>query len=492
MNRKSLVHIIIFIAVLFVINNFLLNAQINRNNNEQISISGQTATICKISVDTIVSHKISDYLMGFNVIYPHEKDVIWEDGEIASFLKNINTSLIRYPGGTVTSYYHWESLSGNGWADSWDPDNKLVAMPGSEFMNVDEFIRLIRKTGANPLVGINMSSGWRWNDIEKGIDEALALMAYCRKHNFEVKFWYLDNEPYQHDSNGGAKSPLEYADLINRFVPRMKEFNPDIKIIVNWNAGFKGKRKEYDVLLKEAGKNIDIIDVHWYWAWQKPDQAGEWLAKTPMGRWTSETYIEEIALFRQMVAEHGYPDIKIASLEWNAGPDNDQRLNDSQSAAIQGEMLMQYVIGGLDMATFWPIHWPSGKQWSARGFVDTNNFTKKPNHPIFKFFGQVQGNDLLKLSPDNPMPNTLFFAARDKSKKIINMAFLNKNNVDLSADINLNICGILHPVKVETYKLTNNIESNVLQEGIVEIRDKNNVSFLSPAVSLTMLTIEIR
>jgi alpha-L-arabinofuranosidase len=492
MNLKIIVGKTFFITIILVLTNLLLNAQISSKNKTHSIKPGQTATICEVSVDTLVSHQISKHLVGFNVIYPHEKDIIWDDGKIVSYLKDINTSIIRYPGGTVTSFYHWESLSGHGWADSWDPDNELVDKPGAEFMDLDEYIGLIRKTGASPLVGINMSSGWRWNNVEKGISEALALMEYCRNNNFNVKYWYLDNEPYQHDSNGGAKSPLEYANLINQFAPRMKEFNPDIKIIANWNAGFKGKRKEYEVLLKEAGKNIDIIDVHWYWAWQKPDQVGEWLSKTPMERWTSETYIEEIALFRQMITELGYPDLEIASLEWNAGPDNDQRLNAFQSAAIQGEMLMQYVIGGLDMATFWPIHWPDSKQWSTRGFIENKTFSKKPNYPIFKFFGQVQGNDLLKSSAINPLPNTLFFASLDRKENVINIAFLNKNPFEVSTEINLNNFGNLHPVKVETYKPMHDNESNVLQEGIIKLRENNKLSFLCPGLSLTMLSIETK
>src|SRR5690606_26011983 len=90
---------------------------------------------------------------------------------------------------------------------------------------------------------------------------------YCKSRNFEVRYWYLDNEPYQHDSNGGSKTPEQYADLINAYVPVMKSVDPDIKIIANWNAGYRNKRGEHERLIKRAGENIDILDVHWYWSW---------------------------------------------------------------------------------------------------------------------------------------------------------------------------------------------------------------------------------
>ena len=154
---------------------------------------------------------VSDKLMGFNLIYPHEKNSIWRDGKIAGYLKDVDVGFLRYPGGTVCSYYHWNALTGEGWKDDWDPDNPVTPKTPSGFMDFDEYIELIRTTGATPLVGINMSSGWRWNRQQDGLDEAIALMQYCKDKSFKVKYWYLDNEPYQHDSNGGSKTPEQYA-----------------------------------------------------------------------------------------------------------------------------------------------------------------------------------------------------------------------------------------------------------------------------------------
>lgn len=444
---------------------------------------------CSFEVDSTFQHKISEYLVGFNVIYPHEKDIFWENGKITGFLTDIGTSLIRYPGGTVTSFYHWDSLSGNGWADSWDPANSLTQNPGSEYMDIDEFMKLIRRTGATPMLGINMSSGWKWDRIDDGINEALALMKYCHEKKFDVKFWYLDNEPYQHDSNGGAKTPKEYAELINKFAPRMKNFKPDIKIIANWNAGFSIKRNEYEILLREAGKNIDIIDAHWYWAWQQPDQAAQWLAKTPMERWTKDTYMEEIAMFRKLTKELGFQHIKLASLEWNAGPDADNKLNPSQSAMIQAEMLMQYVIGGLDMAAFWPIHWPDTKQWKVRGLINTENFSVNPNFPILQFFGELQGSWLLNTNQQTQIPNTLFFACIDDGN-LIKLAFLNKNLNKVKAEINLSHFRELKVLNAETIIISNNGSENKIHKLKKLNISAHKIKFTSDPLAFTMLTLK--
>jgi alpha-L-arabinofuranosidase len=242
--------------------------------------------------------------MGFNVIYPHEKNAIWQDGKIAGYLKDVNVAFIRYPGGTVSSYYHWNQLTGEGWKDSWDTANPVVTKSLSEFMGIDEYMALVKATGATPLVGINMSSGWRWNRNEDGINEAIALMQYCKDRNFKVEYWFLDNEPYQDDSNGGAKTPEQYGSLINTYVPVMKAFDPTIKIVVNWNSGFKSKRNEFEKLINLAGANIDVLDAHWYWSWS--DTSWEkWLNKTPMTQWTGETYEGDIQYGKQMVKDLG-------------------------------------------------------------------------------------------------------------------------------------------------------------------------------------------
>lgn len=444
---------------------------------------------CSFTVQNIVMHRVSDLLLGFNVVYPHEKDQIWEDGKIAGFLKDVQARLIRYPGGTVASFYHWNTLSGNGWVDSFDPENKLVNQSATEFMDVDEYMALIRKTGATPLIGINMSSAWRWNRTEEGIAEALALMKYCRNKNFDVKYWYLDNEPYQQDSNGGSKTPEEYAALINEFVSAMKEYDPQIQIIANWNAGFTNKRAEYEKLIKQAGKNIDIIDVHWYWGWKQPDQMDKWLSESPMKLWTKNSYINEIADFHQMVIDFGFPGIKLASFEWNVGPGNgtEDNLTEHQSALIQSEMLMQFIIGGLDMAVFWPLHWLD-KNFQYRGLINTDNNSTQPNFRIFKFMGGIQGNNLLKTEASQKITQTMYLAGMNENNDTLKICFLNKNPFKVQVNVNSDLFNKMTLQEMNVYVLKNSGKDSELQL-LKPLSEKNTgLQFLSPEVSLTMIT----
>jgi len=96
----------------------------------------------------------------------------WQNrsGKVPAMLKTIGTGQLRYPGGTVATFYYWEQPTGQGWADSWNPE--FVAAKNlsvTSFMNIDEYLATVQKQHIEPLVGINMGSGMKYNRIEDGI-----------------------------------------------------------------------------------------------------------------------------------------------------------------------------------------------------------------------------------------------------------------------------------------------------------------------------------
>ncbi|HMR20425.1 MAG TPA: hypothetical protein PKA53_14065, partial [Sphingobacterium sp.] len=96
-----------------------------------------SSTNLTISVDANkVSGTLNPMLMGFNTIYCHEKDELWKGGTgpLPTALKSLDTRILRYPGGTVTTFYHWEAPTGQGWADSWsDNFNATKNLPSTEW-----------------------------------------------------------------------------------------------------------------------------------------------------------------------------------------------------------------------------------------------------------------------------------------------------------------------------------------------------------------------
>ena len=431
---------------------------------------------------------VSDMLMGFNLIYPHEKKSIWQDGKIAGYLKDVNVKFLRYPGGTVVSFYHWDALTGDGWADRWNPEKPVNQKPSFEYMDIDEYMSLVKATGATPLVGINMSSGWRWDRHQEGLDEAIALMEYCKSKKFDVEYWYLDNEPYQHDSNGGEKTAEQYADLINAYVTVMKAFNPNIKIVVNWDAGYRHKRAGHEELIKRAGKNIDIIDIHWYWGWSDASW-DKFLEATPMVHWTGSTYMEDIKYYKQMLKDLGFPNIEMASFEWNVGGTKPgDTLPASRAALAQAEMMMQFIYGGLDYAVFWPIHWPDQGS-KRRSFVDTSTNSANPNYHLFKYLSRMQGGTTVEILFTKTIDNVFTIAVQDKDDKTLRICIMNKNPKHLATDIKLNQFKEMKFDNGKRYSVSPDGNSYKLDEiQLLKSEEPQVFKFAANSTSFTMLT----
>ena len=434
----------------------------------------------EIKVGRPSGQKISERLMGFNIVYCNSPDAVWATGKLQKEIKAVNPGFLRWPGGTVCTYFHWQNPTGVGWEDSWKPGYATPNAPASDFVDIDEYMAIIKATGAEPLVGINVNSGFIYNRVEDGIREALALMKYCKEKGFKVTYWYMGNEPYQPDCNGGANTPEEYAEKINAFAGPMREFDPSIKLVANWRACFDREKENYRKLFELAGKNIDVIDIHNYWAWGNTSW-DFWKAKTQIGVYTGQSYAAEVATFRKMVAEFGYPDTELATLEWNVGPSTRtpaSRLNPAQATLVQTEMLMQFMAGGMDFATFWPLFWKE-KSSNFRSYYDLKTQEMQPVSSIFKVMGSLGGGELLQCTGKSD--KLFYMVVRDKAGAT-RICALNKNDVPLDLSFS----------ELPAGKLSANVQfalsGDALKEGKATVT--GNLSVKLEPNSVTLLTIK--
>lgn len=379
-----------------------------------------------ISLDQLAGKIVSDKLLGFNIVGPTTPDSVWASGKLAKGIAATHPAFLRFPGGTVNTYTHWDNYNGVGWEDNWDQnyDKKRDKDP-SQFTDLDEYFGILKKTGAYPLVGVNCVSGFVHNRIDDGIDEALRLMTYCKERGVKVEYWYLGNEMWSKGCNGGARTPAQYAEMINTFVPRMKAVDPDIKIVVDWRNPYKKFNEEYRELISLAGENIDVLDIHYYNIWGNAS-IESWLAATPNGVFTGQSYSEEIRAMKQMLAECGHPEIELAALEWNVGPGKNNTsgvpLKPGTCAMIQAEMMIQFMREGMYMACFWPLFWPEG-HFTRRGFYNCETDTLYPSSEVLKYLGAFQGRELFE-TPLEIDENILCIAV--KYRNGYKMALINK------------------------------------------------------------------
>jgi hypothetical protein len=329
-------------------------------------------------------------------------------------------------------------------------------------MSVDDFLDVIKATGAIPVWGVNMSSGERWDRRQDGINEALEMLEYVEEKGADISYWYLDNEPYvKAPPNNHHYTLDEYADAVIAYGTALKKAHPQMKIIVNWHNYIQHQNEELRKLVRKAGKYIDYIDVHYYWKQRSKDFEADWL-KVPLVKtsgwknYTGGSHFDDILMFRDIMREEGHTHIKLASMEWNLGGPNHGALKQGtmkypspvDAGLIQGEMLMQFMNAGMEMSAFWratmPTQYKSPAMKWAKGAYETemafrvlfdtdNDFAPRPGYYVFKELFSLKNLAVTESSSSDEMVYTLH--AVDTAKNETHLVVLSKKEEAVKLEI---------------------------------------------------------
>ncbi len=490
------IHIYLFLQLMLFCT-FLVTDSIGKA--EEISAVNNV----RITVDANnIKGDISKMLTGVNMSYYYDNDKIWADGKIAGYLREVKAGILRYPGGVETSRFHWESPEVDWYMDAWDPiaSKRTDHCGGTAYMDTDDYIKQCKAVGAEPLIGVNIQSGIRFGRIADSIKEAARWVKYCKDKNYKVKYWYLDNEPYW-GSNVGKMTVEEYTGYIKQFAPAMKAVDPNLKIIVDWHSLLSEPNywAKFEYMIEQAHKYIDIIDVHYYWAWgyctwdmwlkDNPMKVRQWCRECPNQRYIGPSFAEEISGFHEKIKAMG-GDIKLASLEWNIAPNRDTEFSRFQHALMQAEMLGQFIEGGLHMACMWPLTWTRGDLFGDfRTILDQENHEPTPSFYVFKLYSNVLGQQLVASQANQVYIRHV--SAISKDGKTLWVYLLNKNGAMEAFDTVVDISGFTAS-KAEAISFTaQDVSSNVaeLKDIAVSVNPGTGEweSVLRP-YSLTMLT----
>ena len=496
MSKKFYFIFIILIATFFI------SACVDNNNNSipdtDIPDTNTTDTTYDILINTQNQEgNVSPFLMGFGTIYSFEKDSWWSKGtgKLPKMLKRFNTGILRYPGGAVVNRYHWNNLNGQGWNDNWNPNydvsNDLAA---TEFMNIDEYMENVTAMGTEPMLGINMGSGLKYNRVQDGINEAVALIQYCKDKGYDVKYWYLDNEAYHKGANYRMTAD-EYADQINLYVPALRAVNPNIEIIINWESKIRSKNASLKTIVNKAGENIDIIEVHWYWSWQNAT-FDHWYSSFPMNTknewYDGLSFKEEIEAFQPLMNSLGHGHIKLASNEWNIAPGPDEARTPSkfETALMISEQFSQYIDGGLFMACFCGVHWPHAEGNSVNRLIldPSKNYDENAAATIFELFADAMGGT--KVSCESTLKGVYDIAVLDDEKDQLIIYVINKkqSGETLSTGIDLKN----YPIgSVTASSFTSGTHQNgELSNLMTNIENENRLIIDLPKNSFTKIVIK--
>lgn len=193
--------------------------------------------------------------------------------DVMKAVKELNPTIIRYPGGNFVSNYNW--LDGVG------PKSERIArlelawytLETNKF-GTNEFVEYCKAIGSEPYFAVNMGTGT--------IEEARRWVEYCnvkdgpyyaelrKKHGYlephNIKYWSLGNEmdgPWQM----GHMNAEDYSKKAREAAKLMVRTSPRIKLIA---AGSSNYRENADpdhwnqTILHELRDVIDYIALHVY------------------------------------------------------------------------------------------------------------------------------------------------------------------------------------------------------------------------------------
>ncbi len=413
------------------------------------------ATIEVTVHDDQVKRDIPRSFMGINLSYFNDTDEIWDKNNLQGKVKKAGIGALRYPGGEETSFFHWQNPGVNGYEDIHDdpatfgnprhrgPFQVTRVAPekwatNTNFMSFDDYMARCRALGAEPVVGINLSCGRAYDRREAGLEEALKWMRYCKEKNFNVTYWFLDNEPW-HVEAAYRFNIEEYAEDVAYFGKAIKKEFPHVKLIVNPASSETINHKQgVRRFIRETGDVIDFIDMHWYWSWGSSSW-DKWLAQTPMrsgDQWKDDTmdrpFGEDVQMIRQMCRDAGHADIGVMVLEWNVGPsDHIWDLPEAPYALIQSQMLMQFLDSGVEMTALWTLLWQSRREvWPVQDRFQSiithgQPYRETPTLEMMRLFSSVLG--MKQVAAESSAEGLVVIAARSEQRDRNRVLVLNKH-----------------------------------------------------------------
>lgn len=450
------------------------------------------ATDVTVSIDASKPKwTISKYLTGSHFVYGHEPDAVYRDNpEILKWMKDAKVGILRWPGGTVTMSTHWNDLTGYSFPfhvkqltgkeqpyDSWHPKYNLPRRDPSQFMDMDEFIAICREVGAEPCIGVNILSGRKYRTEADSHAEARAQIQYCVDKGYNVKFWYIGNEPY-----AKGFTAEQYVKAIDTYARILRSVDPDITIIGDWKYGPERKNRfQHCLKIVEKSEELDILEVHEKWGnpWGVPSgqTASDWMKEAPYlynGQLTDFT--NRIVDFAKEV---GKPGLQVGYNEWGLGDpksEDGKRLDHHRMGLLGADFLIEIFRAPIATACYWNLNMgdPQTRIFTVN---DDGTVTMNPIRHPFVMVAQAMSEKLLEVESSE---NSVYgFASR--AGQSVQVFLLNKSDKPATATFAISGGNVGKILDMESY----------VAPGVVKTIKPSGAPVTLPALSFTRIRFEV-
>ena len=330
-------------AATFKIDNITLTN--NRIVRTAAVVASKSVTI-QGSLSKVITEKVNDGIFGTNMQF-------WDTDLLApataDFVKKVNHSVIRLPGGLSSDEYHWKEAN--------EKKNQGIT--------TDEFLDFCDKTGCKPMITVNFGTG-----TPQEAAEWVKYVNIVKKKN--VKLWEVGNELYGswHKNHCSAQ---EYGKRAAEFIIAMKKVDPSILVTVVWELEGQWNKTVFDFTKGLA----DGVNVHNY-----PQESGE---ENDIALLSSPQTLDNIiASVKKQLLDYGHQNknYQIWLTEWNSVDFNPG----PQSLGIVNALFVADYLGmmakhNIENANYWNIHNNIFDQGGDYGYLSRSDAPEGPNVP---------------------------------------------------------------------------------------------------------------
>ncbi len=391
----------------------------------------RTATV---TVDLSSPRAISPTLFGHNSEYFNERSAgggLWDVEKrgprsgVIDLLRPLRIGCLRFPGGTLSNYYHWADgigpspSRGKGCPD-WGNHAPELTM---EF-GVDEFVRFARSLGEPELmITVNVPTETPPKPWMGTAQEAAAWVAYTnatkdnktvigkdilgkdwgtagdwaakREANghaepYRVKYWELGNEVFVH-----YRDPKQYAAVCREFIKAMKAVDGSIRV------GVLGNDFEFAIsdspwnkaVLAETRGAADFLIAHFYLPGIRGGGDGNLTAKdtTRITLVSPDRFRQKLKDLRRQIARAGLSaDFGVAITEMSCDLRICSETDKNRLALIRSQQAGVYLVdtllafqeAGVEVSNYWTLR---GWEWSLME-IDGEKLVPQAAYYAYKLF----------------------------------------------------------------------------------------------------------
>lgn len=316
----------------------------------------------------------------------------------------LNPKHIRWPGGIIADWYHWQD--GVGARDSRPP--MYYAQWDAQWLTNDvgthEILDLAEQLGLGVTLNVNWGTGssteaasWvEYTNGASGTTYGNLRIANGRSQPWNVKHWEIGNETWGWWTPGWTSNAQAFANSYVEFRDAMYAKDSSLEFIGEGGDGNSTDQSWNRTMVQTAGSKLDHLSIHYYPPQSLPQNynSGDvYLASVG----APATINDRLSATRDTVLDYSDEDIKVAVTEWNAMYFNEEhRRTRTLEAALQVAGMINLFarrpeLSEINFVSTLVDFWDGGGiRLGNRGVFVT------PSHEVMRLFGNNFGRVLLK------------------------------------------------------------------------------------------------